>query len=491
MNEVDVAIVGAGFAGIAMAMRLRREGRTSFVVVERATDVGGTWRDNVYPGIACDVPSHLYCFADHPNPAWSRMYAGGEEIQSYLREVVAAEGLRDYILLETPMLSAAYEEGRWTLELGGGTPRHLRAASVVLACGRLSEPRVPLIDGFETFTGQIFHSARWDPDVSVDGAKVAVVGAGASAVQLAPELARRGADVILFQRTPAWIVPRGDRAYTEEERSGFAASPSRVERIRQSMFLEGEAQFPSRAGDAVAAATARQIAIRHLRDQVPDARLRRILTPEYGFGCKRVLLSDDFYPSLVSGAVTLVPSALAKIVNGSLVARDGSQHRADIIVLATGFETTRQPYAWLIKGASGRLLAEHWSEGMTAFASTLVAGFPDLYIVNGPNASLGHNSAVLMIEEQTEFVVRCLAVRERVEGSSIRVRHEDEKAYADDVARLAAGTSWMVGGCRSWYVDDRSGRLTLLWPGTVHMFRERLARVDLASLTHVPAEGYA
>jgi cation diffusion facilitator CzcD-associated flavoprotein CzcO len=470
---LDVAIVGAGFAGIGMGMALRAAGRDDFAIFERADAVGGTWRDNTYPGVACDVPSHLYGFARHPNPSWSGVYANGGEIQDYLRDVTVREGLDSRLRLRAPLLNANWAGDRWRIETGGPDPGLTEARSLVLACGRLTEPRIPEIRGLETFAGPIFHSARWDHSVPLRGARVAVVGTGASAVQLVPELVRRGAQVTLFQRTPAWIVPRRGRAYTDAERARFAQHPSALSAIRDELYEEGEARFASRSGDAAAAAAAQQEALAHLHEQVADPVLRAALTPGYAFGCKRVLLSDDFYPAVASDAVALEPSALAAVDDGTLVAASGARHRADVLVLATGFASSQQPYADAVHGES-ESLARHWSAGMTSFASTVVAGFPNLFVLNGPNASLGHNSAVLMAEAQADYVVRSLAERDR-RGGVLRVRPDAEKAYTARIDEAAASTPWVAGGCDNWYVDERSGRLTLLWPGTVGAFRTLLA----------------
>ncbi|HEX5858635.1 MAG TPA: NAD(P)/FAD-dependent oxidoreductase [Microbacterium sp.] len=477
---IDVAVVGAGFAGIGMALALRREGRESFVVLERAESVGGTWRDNTYPGVACDVPSHLYGFADHPNPHWSGVFARGAEIRSYLDGV--ADQVRDRIRLNSPLLRAHWDGELWQLEVGGPRAGRLEARSLVLACGRLTEPSVPDISGLESFPGPLFHSARWDHRVAVEGTRIAVVGTGASAVQLVPELVRRGAKVTLFQRTPAWIVPREGREYADAERLAFAADPGALARVRAVLYAEGEARYASRSGDVAAAASARSIALDHLAAQVADPALRNALTPDYAFGCKRVLLSDDFYPAVASGAVTLEASALTAVEGRSLIAASGARHDADVLVLATGFEAARQPYAELVEGADGQTLAAHWSEGMTSVASTLVPGFPGLYVLNGPNGSLGHNSAVLMMEAQAEFVLRCLA-----DGRTIDATEDAERAYTAEIDRRAARTSWVAGGCRNWYVDERSGRLTLLWPGTVAEFRDRLAALDPAAFAREPS----
>ncbi|MFB8146466.1 flavin-containing monooxygenase [Microbacterium sp. NPDC056003] len=485
-TRVEVAIVGAGFAGIGMAIALRRAGREDFVVLERAASLGGTWRENTYPGVACDVPSHLYGFATHPNPDWSGTYARGAEIRAYLEDVAASEGLGDRLRLRSPMHRAEWDADRgvWRLALGvSGSadrdasegPAIIEADVLVLACGRLTEPAIPRTPGLEQFPGPVFHSARWDHSAPLAGARVGVVGTGASAVQIVPALARAASHVTLLQRSAPWIVPRGGGAYSDADRARFVADPTALESLRADLYAEGEARFASRSGDSAAAAEAEAVARTHLARQVTDPALRAALTPDYAFGCKRVLLSDDFYPAVSSDAVTLVPAALAAVEGSTLVAADGTRHDVDALVLATGFASSRQPYAELVRGEGGQTLAEHWSAGMTSFGSTVVAGFPNLFVLNGPNASLGHSSSVLMIEEQAAYVCRVLDVRGR---GVLRVDPAAESAYTDEIGRAAASTRWMTGGCRNWYVDERSGRLTLLWPGTVDAFRARLARAD-------------
>ncbi len=475
-RHVEVAIVGAGFAGLAAAIALRRAGRESFVIVERAGAVGGTWRDNTYPGIACDVPSHLYGFAEHPWPHWSGVFARGDEIRDYLERVAEKEELGDRLLVDAPMLKAEWDEAEsvWHVTTGAG---EIVSDALVLACGRLTEPVIPDVPGLTTFPGHIFHSARWDHSADLAGARVAVVGTGASAVQIVPELAKTAAEVVLFQRSPAWIVPRGDAAYTADERRRFAERPHELARLRAELIVEGEARFASRSGDAEAVALARAVALDHLAAQVADPVLRAQLTPDYAFGCKRVLLSDEFYPAVASDAVTLEASALQRAEGETLVADSGRRHPVDAVVLATGFASTRQPYAELVRGEDGVTLDEHWAEGMTSFGSTVVAGFPNLFVLDGPNASLGHNSSVLMIEEQAAYVVRALARRERI-GGVLRVDPAAEASYSAEIDEAASTTPWIAGGCRNWYVDERSGRLTLLWPGTVGAFHARLAATD-------------
>lgn len=476
MTHVRVAIIGAGFAGIGAAIALRRRGEESFVLLERAERVGGTWRDNSYPGVACDVPSHLYSYEFLPNPNWSSVFARGAEIHNYLESAVRSEGLEPYLRLGTAMTSLRWDD-EWAVWRVATSRGSLTADAVVLAAGRLTEPRIPELPGIETFTGDLFHSARWRDDVELAGRRVAVIGTGASAIQLVPRLAESGAEVTVFQRSAPWIVPRHDRDYTDAERAEFAADPGAIAALRNEQFWQGESMFSARAGDSDAITVARAEALEHLAAQVADPDLRAALTPDYEIGCKRRLISSDYYPALASGAVHLEASALATIDQGTLVAASGARYEADVLVFATGFESAQQPYASLVHGVGGTTLAEHWRRGMTAYASTTVHGFPNLFIVNGPNAGLGHNSAVYMIETQLQYLLGALEYLDEF-GGVLEVSARAERAYTREIDRMAAPTVWLTGGCDSWYVDPRSGRLTLLWPGSAHEFRERNGTFD-------------
>lgn len=482
MTHVRVAIIGAGFAGLGAAIALRRSGEESFVVIERGESVGGTWRDNTYPGVACDVPSHLYSYSFLPNPGWSNVFARGGEIHAYLRRAAVSENLGGHLRLGTAMTALRWDDewAVWRVTTSGGS---LTADAVILAAGRLTEPRIPDLPGIETFTGDMMHTARWRDDVDLTGKRVAVVGTGASAVQLVPELAGVAASVTVFQRSAPWIVPRPDRAYSYDELSEFASDPDAVERVRTAQFWEGEAMFAARAGDPAAIAAARQEALEHLHSQVTDGRLRAALTPDYEIGCKRRLISNDYYPAIASGAVQLESSALASVDRGMLVAASGQRYEADVVIFATGFESAEQPYAHLVEGVGGVTLAEHWSNGMTAFASTSVHGFPNLFVVNGPNAGLGHNSAVYMIETQLQYVLGALG--HLTEVGVLEVSAEAERSYAAEIDRMAEPTVWL-SGCDSWYLDPRSGRLTLLWPGSAREFRERNGTFDPAPYLRPP-----
>ncbi|CAN5460190.1 NAD(P)/FAD-dependent oxidoreductase [soil metagenome] len=473
--HTDVAIVGAGFAGIGLAIRLQRSGQTDFTVFERAAAVGGTWRDNTYPGVACDIPAHLYSLSFQTNPDWTHVFARGHEIRDYLER--SADEVRQHIRLNTPVRDMTWDDARglWVLE----TPTGAHTARVlVLACGRLADPLIPNIEGLSGFVGEMFHSARWDHDVDLVGKRVAIVGSGASAVQLMPRVAELAEHVIVFQRSAPYVVPRADRAYTDAERGLFAKDPTEITRLRSELFWAAEEGFAERAGAPSRTEDARIRALAHLAAGVADPRLRELLTPDYEIGCKRILISNDYYPAFERFGVTLVPSPIAAVDGGSAIGADGTAHEVDVIVFATGFLAAEQPYAAHVHGREGTL-AEHWAGGMRAYASTMVAGFPQLFVLDGPNAGLGHNSAIQMIESQIDFVLEALAV-----GGALEVSSAAEDAWTQQLDARAEGTVWTAGGCESWYVDPRNGRLALLWPGFAHDFRRALE--DAAALLALP-----
>ncbi len=475
-EDVEVLVVGAGFAGIGLGIRLARAGRRSFAILERAEEVGGTWRDNRYPGVACDIPSHLYSFSFRPKPDWSRVFAPGDEIREYLRECVREEGIGPHVRLGTEALEARWdeEEGRWRVRTNRGD---WRARVLVLAAGRLADPRVPDLPGLAAFPGRSFHSARWPEGASVAGARVGVVGTGASAVQLLPHVVREAADVVVFQRSAPYVVPRRDRVYSREERELFARDPDALPELRSRLFWRAEEAFPQRLGAPGRIDALRDLARSHLESHVADPVLRAALTPDYEIGCKRVLLSDDYYAALQEPHVRLEPSALERVEGLRAIAASGRAHELDVLVFATGFQSTRPPYARRVVGRRGELLSEHWSHGMRAYASTVVHGFPNMFVLDGPNASLGHNSAIFMIETQVEYVLGALAHLD-ASARPLEVSAEAEDAYTREIDAASADTVWVRGGCTSWYRDESSGRLTLLWPDFAYAFRDRNGRFD-------------
>lgn len=484
--DVETVIVGAGFGGLGMGIQLRRRGITSFVILERAGDVGGTWRDNVYPGVACDIPSHLYSYSFRPKPDWSHYYAGGAEIREYLRECAREEGLTPHLRLGTEAMDMSWEDDsqRWQVRTNQAT---YRCEMLIVSAGRLSEPRIPDIPGLESFPGRIFHSSRWDEHAELAGKRIGVVGTGASAVQLVPHLAAVAESLVLFQRSAPYVVPRADRAYSDAEKRAFTVIPGSAARLRSRLFWRAETGFAARANTSEHVDRLHAQAVKHLERQIADPALRAQLTPDYAIGCKRVLLSDDFYPALSRPGVVLEPSPLLRVSGSAAIAANKAEHDIDVLILATGFHSTRPPFAENVFGIDGTRLSERWRDGMAAHASTAVHGFPNMFIINGPNASLGHNSAVFMIEAQISYILKAMDYRTSTHCRVINVRLDAEEAYVQDLDQLSASTVWTNGGCESWYLDAESRRQTLLWPGFAYEFRDRLGDFEPTEYECLPA----
>ncbi|MBZ0252088.1 MAG: NAD(P)/FAD-dependent oxidoreductase, partial [Candidatus Methylomirabilis sp.] len=423
-----IVIVGAGFSGLGMAIRLKQKGVRDFVVFEKADEVGGTWRDNTYPGAACDVESHLYSFSFAPNPNWSRSYSSGWEIQDYLVRCADRFGVRPFIRFGHQVTDARWDEARdlWRIE----TSRGVHWARVLIAgTGPLSEPSLPELPGLENFEGRVFHSARWDHDYDLAGKRVAVVGTGASAIQFVPRIQPKVGSLTVFQRTPPWILPRPDRAISEWEKRLFRLSPAVHRLLRSGIYWRREwvAYFFTRRPELLR--FVQRMAKDHLRRQVKDKELRRRLTPDYTIGCKRILLASDYYPALAQPNVEVVTSALKEIGPNWVLARDGRRREVDAIVFGTGFHVTDMPAAQHIRGLGGRLLADDWAEGMEAYLGTAVAGYPNLFFMIGPNTGLGHNSMVYMIESQIAYLADALRKMRKSGKDVIEVRREVQDAY--------------------------------------------------------------
>ncbi|WP_323743571.1 flavin-containing monooxygenase [Agreia pratensis] len=480
--EVDTVIVGAGFAGLGAGIRLARRGDKSFVILERAGDVGGTWRDNTYPGVACDIPSHLYSFSFLPKPDWSNFFASGREIHDYLRDAVRSEGLEGHLRLRSEVLEMRWlaDELRWRVTTSSG---EYLCRTLIVAAGRLSDARMPDVPGLDSFAGPVMHSSTWDDSVELRGRRVGVVGTGASAAQLIPRLADVAAGVVVFQRSAPYVVPRPDREYTLDEQRRFTDDPSAHEALRDELFWGAETAFAERMRVPGFIDRLRDRALGHLEAQLDEPSLRAAATPDYEIGCKRVIISNDYYPALASPSVTLEPSALRSISDRVATSAGGASFELDVLVFATGFESTRPPFAARTYGADGIRLSDAWADGMRAHASTTVHGFPNMFVLDGPNASLGHNSAVVMIEAQIDYVLAALDHRDAVSVDALDVSLEAQDAYTHEIDAKAASTVWLTGGCDSWYVDERSRRLTLLWPDFAYAFQRRLSRFD--------AENYA
>jgi cation diffusion facilitator CzcD-associated flavoprotein CzcO len=476
MNEraVDIAIVGAGFGGLGMAIRLRQAGLTDFAVFEQADEVGGTWRDNSYPGCACDVPSHLYSFSFALNPDWSATFSGHAEIWAYLNECVERFGVRPYLRLGHTVEEVAWDEAEahWQLTTSHGP---FTARVLVIATGPLSDPSTPDIQGLDTFRGTTFHSARWRHDHDLTGRRVAVIGTGASAIQFVPEIQPTVAALALFQRTPAWVIPRRSRRITSVERA-LHRVPG-VMRLRRELLYWGREMFAlgflhPRIGKA-----AQRMAERQLRRQVADEALRARLTPQYVMGCKRVLISNDYYPALTQPNVSVVTEAITEVRPNGVVTADGVEHEVDTIIFGTGFHVTDMPVMHHIRGRDGRTLGQAWSPTMRAYRGTTVPGFPNLFVLLGPNTGLGHTSVVLMVESQIEHILDVLNYQRQQGISAVEPTVDAQRRWVERVDARMAKTVWSQGGCVSWYLDA-TGRNSTLWPGYVTGFRVRMRRFN-------------
>ena len=483
--DVRVAIIGAGFSGLGFAIRLKQQGDEDFVIFEKAEGVGGTWWANIYPGCQCDVPSNLYSLSSAPNPGWTRTYSNQPEIQTYLEGCVERFGLAPHLRLGTEVLSADWEEETrlWRIRTPGG---ELTARFLIGGIGPLSEPALPEVPGIEDFEGTVFHSAGWDHEHDLRGERVAVVGTGASSIQFLPRIQPHAQRLHLFQRTPPWVMPHPDRRITRLERRLYRAIPALHRLNRLFIYLSREWMAAGLTRHRWMLRPLERIGRLHMRRQVPDPELRRKLRPSYALGCKRILVSDDWYPALVQPNVEVLDQAIAEVLPRSVVAADGTEREVDTIVLGTGFRVTDFIGARAIRGAGGVSLAEHWDGSPQAYLGTAIAGFPNFFMLLGPNTGLGHNSVVYMIESQIEHLTAVLEETERRGAASVEVRPEAQQRFNQEVQRRMPPTVWNSGGCASWYID-RTGVNSTIWPGFTWRFRQIAKRLRPGDYRFEPA----
>jgi cation diffusion facilitator CzcD-associated flavoprotein CzcO len=457
----QVAIIGAGAGGLGLAIRLVKSGRRDFVVFESADGVGGTWRHNSYPGAACDVPSHLYSYSFAPKPDWSRTYATQPEILAYFEECAERYGIGPHLRPDTRITSARWDEGarRWYLRDDAGGA--YEADVLVSAIGTFTTPSVPAIEGLDTFAGPCFHSARWEHEHDLAARRVAVIGTGASAAQIVPELAKTARQVSVFQRTPQWILPRSDKPFTDEQKRRFARNPVAARRHRWEIYRAFEKNITFRHGDAMAEQL-RLLALSHLHHRIKDDELRAKLTPDYPFGCKRTLVTSDFYKALVRDNVELVTEAIDHVTPDAVVTADGRRHPVDAIVLATGFAATEYLRGIEVVGVGGRRLHDDWSEVAHAYMGLTVSGYPNFFMLYGPNTNQGGNSIIFILEAQAAYVVRALRAMRRRRAGAVDVRREVMEAYNAELAQALAGTVW-DDGCQS-YFKNANGKIATQLP---------------------------
>jgi cation diffusion facilitator CzcD-associated flavoprotein CzcO len=474
-----IVIVGTGFAGLGMAIRLKRAGIHDFVVLEQADGVGGTWRANHYPGAACDVESHLYSFSFAPNAGWSRRFAPQAEILAYLERCTDDYGIRPHIRFGTAVRSARFDDrrGTWTIETSDG--RRLEARAIVTGCGGLSRPAYPQIPGLDDFSGPMFHTARWDDAAKLAGKRVGVIGTGASAIQVVPAIASEVAELSVFQRTPPWIFAKSDAPIDARTQARYRRWPALRLLERQRLYWLHELLVLGFVVEPRLMKLAARLALGHLRRSVADPELRQKLTPSYTLGCKRILLSNDYYPALQRENVELVTDAIERVVPQGVVTRDGRLRELDAIVLATGFQAAEAVAPFAVCGRGGRDLSTEWTDGAEAYLGTTVSGFPNLFILVGPNTGLGHSSMVLMIESQIKYVLDCLVLQRQRGLGWVDVKPEVQRRYNEALHARLDRTVWATG-CTSWY-RTQSGKNTTLWPGFTFDFRRRTRRFDAES----------
>jgi len=477
-----VAIIGAGFGGLGMAIALQRAGLEDFVVLDRADDLGGTWRDNTYPGLTCDIPSQLYSFSFRPW-RWSRRFPARDEILAYLHALVAEHGLGPRLRFGRGVTKAEFDEGHaiWQITLDDGST--LNAKAVVCAVGQLGRPVLPDLPGRDEFNGPAWHSARWNHQVDLTQQRVAVVGTGASAIQFVPEIAKVAGHVDVYQRTPPYVLPKADRPYREAEQALFDRVPAVRKADRLRIFLYGELLTTGFVLSPKMLAAPMAMWRRQLRTQIADPRLRERCVPDYVMGCKRVVFSDDWYPALTRPDVELVTDPIERIVPAGVITQDGITRPADVIIYATGFQATQFLAPMQVEGRGHRKLHEAWQDGAQAYLGITVTGFPNFFMLYGPNTNLGGNSIIYMLEGQIGYVLGALRALTEHRLAWLDVRPDVQQKFNAWV-QSASRTSVWESGCHSWYTTG--GRNTNNWPDHTFLYRRRVRRFDLSAYRVMP-----
>lgn len=472
----DVVIIGTGFAGLGMAIDLLRQQRRNFVLLEKATEVGGTWRENTYPGCACDVQSHLYSFSFEPNPHWSRMFPSQGELFTYLQRCAEKYQVMPHIRFGSEMTSAEFDDvtRRWRVTTQDG--RRFTCRALVLGTGPLHRPSYPTLPGLADFEGPVFHSAEWNHEAELRGKRIGVVGTGASAIQFIPQIAPDVERLTVFQRTPPWVMPKPDRPVRQAEQRTFQRRPAVQKAVRNSLYWRLESRFlafrhPSLMRGAEALVKA------HMRKHIKDPALRDKLTPNYTMGCKRTLLSNDYYPALARPNVHVETSGITEVRSDRVVTQDGAEHPVDALIMGTGFQVADAMEQLPLTGSGGVKLSDAWSDGVEAHLGTTIAGFPNLFLILGPNTGLGHNSMIFMIESQIRYIRGCLDLMESSGASRMEVREPAQRLFNRELQSDVDGEVWSPGNCVSWYLDRR-GVNRAAWPGWTWQFWWRTRKPD-------------
>lgn len=476
----SVAILGAGVSGLCMAMQLVRNGLHDFQLFEKGDDIGGTWHENRYPGVACDVPSHLYSFSFELKPDWTRTYSPGGEIKEYLRHCAEKYGLMDRVRLNTLVKEVRHNGEQWEVHCHNGEVS--KWDMVVAGMGGLHLPNIPEIKGLESFAGKCFHTAEWDEKAVLKGKRVGVVGNAASAVQVVPEIVEQVASLSVFQRTPNWVLPRMDRAYSQLRKTLYRWAPPLQRMYRWLIYLLMEARRPAWQAGSPANDKLRKMAVDHIEEQVADEALRKQVTPEYSIGCKRILPTDDYLPALQHPNASLVTSGIAEVTPKGVKTEDGTEHELDVLILATGFRPFDISACIQMYGPDGTSLEEYWKKGQRAHRTLTVPGFPNLFFLMGPNSGLGHNSQIFMIETEVKYVIGCIRQMQRRGARTIAPTEEAAQQFDARVQSALEGTVWM-SGCLSWYnLGKKAGAADnhILWPFSTIRYYWELRRPNLS-----------
>ena len=474
MHTQHIVIVGCGFGGLGMGIRLRQAGLTDFTILEQGSEVGGTWRDNHYPGAACDVESHLYSYSFEQNPSWSRRFAPQKEILAYLIHCADKYGVRPHIRFRCAVTGARFDDLSGTWEVSTSDGKSIRCRVLVMACGGLSRPAIPELPGLSSFAGKVFHSARWDHSFSLTGKRVAVIGTGASAIQIVPAIAPQVEQLFVYQRTPPWIIPKPDRYIKQQHRQRLAEHRLLLQLTRTLFYLLHEL---AGVGFFVAPGLLEKLSgqvKKFIARSIADETLRAQLTPSYALGCKRILLSNDYYPALCRQNVELVTSGIAEVTPEGIRTQDGKERQLDAIILATGFQAAEVVAPFPMLGRGGIDLGKQWQDGAEAYLGTTVSGFPNAFLIVGPNTGLGHNSMILMIESQIQYILSAIQAMQEQKLVSVEVKSEVQRRYNLTIHERLKHTVWS-SDCGSWYYT-RSGKNTTLWPGFTFEFRLRTRR---------------
>ena len=468
-----VAILGAGFSGLCMGIRLREEGVETFTIYEKADDVGGTWRENTYPGVACDVPSHLYSFSFEQNPNWSRRYSPGAEIWDYMRHCAKKYDLYRSIQFGKTVIDIEHDGAKWRVDFADGSS--VKADYVISGLGGLHEPNIPDFEGLQSFNGTSFHTAQWRHDVDLAGKRVGIIGSAASALQVIPEIVDKVAHLDVYQRTPNWIIPRQDYAYPKWVKSLFEKAPWLERAYRGFYFSIMELRFGAfKKDDNLTKRYVSRMFKNYLKNQVKDLELRAKLTPYYPIGCKRILISDDYFEAMQKENVELVTDPIDAVTEKGVRTKEGTEREIDVLILATGFKPFDILESISVTGPSGRSLKDEWKDGITAHRTLCAPGFPNFFLLLGPNSGLGHNSVITMIEAQVNYVIKLMNLARAQGAALVEPKRDAAKAYDEQVQHDLEGRVW-AANCGAWYVDDQ-GRNYTLYPHTVRQYLREMKK---------------